>query len=211
VLSVQAQLTTGEALPGWIQFDAQAGTFTVTPPPQAAGTTLEIRVTARDGEGREAAAVFKFNVGEGLREEDRLRQQGGSGAPANAPAAPIGPQGRSSFSDQIRSAAAQRGGVASLLLRAQADAIDIGRAAGGDRPGSERVSAADGLLQRLMASRAVQDRLAGAQRGTTETASRQAEPVDPALEAVSHGPLPSGLALPPLSASSVPATSRAAS
>jgi hypothetical protein len=145
VVTVEARQTNGQPLPPWVQFDAQAGTFTVSPPPAVSGQQLEIRITARDNEGREAAAVFKFNVGEGTP------------AQPQAPAQPVGPQGRSSLSDQIRLAAAQRGGATSLLLRAQADAIDIGRASGAT---VDRAPAGDGLLQRLMASRAVQDRLA---------------------------------------------------
>jgi hypothetical protein len=178
VLSVQAQLTTGQPLPGWIQFDAQAGTFTVSPPPQAVGTTLEIRVTARDTAGREAAAVFKFSVGEGLQDE-RLRQQGGTNTPVTPPAAPAGLQGRSSFSDQIRLAAAQRGGLSGLLMRAQADGIDLGQSAGqGDRLSVQRESATGGLLQRLMASRATQDRMTSEPSEAPETGSVDTRGVD---------------------------------
>ena len=117
VLTLEAKLTNGLPLPGWMRFDAQAGTFTVAPPERFAGT-LEIRVAARDNEDREAVAVFKFNVGEGVQPSPT----------APAPAQDTSrPQSRSAFSDQVRQAQGR-----------------------------------GGLLERILASRGVQQRLAEA-------------------------------------------------
>ena len=98
VVSVDARQSNGAALPAWVQFNAQAGTFSAMPPPGFTGQ-LEITVTARDNEGREAAATFKLNIGQGV-----VRPAGTVESPAQptAPAAP--PPGRSSLSEQLRAA-----------------------------------------------------------------------------------------------------------
>jgi hypothetical protein len=125
ILTLVARQSNGQPLPGWVLFNPQAGTFTVTPPPGFTGE-LEIQVTARDNDGREAAATFKFNVGSGLQPDTRPQgDQAPAPAPAPAPGATPPRTGRLGVSDQIRLAAG--------------------------RPNA--------LLERLMASRAVQDRL----------------------------------------------------
>ena len=134
VLTVVARQTNGQPLPPWVLFNPQAGTFTVTPPPGFTGE-LEIQVIARDNDGREAAANFKFNVGSGTTTDSRPQ---GDQAPAPAPAPGATPPrtGRLGVSDQIRLAAGRQ----------------------------------TGLLERLMASRAVQDRLQAStqERGSLE-------------------------------------------
>lgn len=65
VLRLEARLSNGRGLPAWIQFDARTGTFTVTPPAGFAGE-LELRVTARDQDGREASTVVKIKVTSGV-------------------------------------------------------------------------------------------------------------------------------------------------
>jgi hypothetical protein len=156
-LSLAAKLTNGDPLPGWVQFNAQAGTFQVTPPPGFSGE-LEISVSARDDQGREATATFKFNVGQGspapAGSDGQAAPQGAPGQPGAQPA--VGPQGRSSFTDQLR--LAKRGGGMLDLLRAQSDRMDLGRPYAGVP--AERTAGSGGLLERLMASRAVQERLA---------------------------------------------------
>ena len=77
-----AKQADGRPLPAWVQFDAQSGTFQLDPP-QGFNENLQIKVIARDSEGREAAAMFRFFVGD-------------------AKAKPVG---RSSLSEQIRLAA----------------------------------------------------------------------------------------------------------
>jgi len=75
-----AKLTNGKDLPAWIQFDARSGTFQLNPPPDF-NEELQIKVIARDSEGREASAAFRFFVAEakdktkgriGLSEQIRL-------------------------------------------------------------------------------------------------------------------------------------------
>jgi hypothetical protein len=154
VLSLDAKLSDGRPLPGWMRFDAQAGSFAVVPPPGFVGT-LEIRVTARDNGGREAAALFKFNVGQG-----ELAPQP---APAPAPEPPR-PQSRSGLSEQLRLAHTRSGGLG-LPWRA-AGLVDEGPAAPGGlsglAPGDAGPGRPAGLLERILASRAVQERLAQA-------------------------------------------------
>ena len=47
-----------------MQFDARSGTFKLDPP-NGFNDELQIKVIARDSEGREASAIFKFSVGKG--------------------------------------------------------------------------------------------------------------------------------------------------
>ncbi|NML27921.1 hypothetical protein HHL15_19360 [Zoogloea sp. G-4-1-14] len=61
-VSLSATLVNGQALPGWVRFDARAGTFTVAPPP-GQDRDLVIRVVARDNQGREVTSVFTIRVG----------------------------------------------------------------------------------------------------------------------------------------------------
>ncbi|MFN5880634.1 MAG: putative Ig domain-containing protein, partial [Burkholderiales bacterium] len=116
VVTMSARLTDGRALPGWIRFNAQAGTFQIDAP---AGLVeeYEILVTARDNNGREATASFKLNVGAGKRSE-------GVPTERNASWERFAPAGRPGLSAQLR---------------------DAGKA--------------PGLLERIMASQAVQERL----------------------------------------------------
>ena len=144
VLTVIARQTNGDPLPPWVLFNPQAGTFTVTPPPGFTGQ-LEIQVIARDNDGREAAANFKFNVGSGTTTDTRPQ---GDQTPAPAPGATPPRTGRLGVSDQIRLAAGRQ----------------------------------SGLLERLMASRAVQDRL---QASTQARGSLELVPSSAALREVS--------------------------
>ena len=64
VVTISAKLANGDDLPSWIQFDARSGTFQLNPPP-GFNEELQIKVVARDREGREASSMFKFSVGEG--------------------------------------------------------------------------------------------------------------------------------------------------
>jgi hypothetical protein len=115
VLTVTAQQINGQPLPSWVLFNAQAGTFLVTPPPGFTGE-LEVQVLVRDADGREATANFKFNVGTGTMLDTR--------PPAEPAPPPPRPLGRLGITDQIRLAGRQ-----------------------------------PGLLDRLMSSRTVQERL----------------------------------------------------
>jgi hypothetical protein len=64
VVTIVAKLANGENLPAWVQFDARSGTFKLNPP-EGFNEELQIKVIARDSEGREASSIFKFSVGEG--------------------------------------------------------------------------------------------------------------------------------------------------
>jgi len=90
-----ATLTDGQALPAWIRFDARTGSFSLNPPPDFSGE-MEVKVIARDNEGREAATVFRLFIGE---DKGKL--------PA-----------RSSLSDQIR-LAGKRSSPLATLMRSQ--------------------------------------------------------------------------------------------
>ncbi len=85
VVKLQAKQGDDAPLPPWVKFDPQAGSFDVTPPPGFKGK-VELKVIARDEEGREATSIFRLFVGE------------------EAPA-PQKPQSRNSLSEKIRLAA----------------------------------------------------------------------------------------------------------
>jgi hypothetical protein len=164
VVSVEAKLSDGQALPTWVQFDAQAGTFTVAPPAGYTGT-LEIQITARDNEGRAADAVFKFNIGEGVQPPQEPAAQPPQPTPAPAPDAPR-PQSRSGLSEQIRLAQGRNALSASAwraaFLRGEVGLLPEGLQT--DRAADETATSArpQGLLERILASRGVQQRLAQA-------------------------------------------------
>ena len=63
-VTISAKLADGRDLPGWVQFDARSGTFQLNPP-VGFDEELQIKVLARDSEGREVTAIFKLTVGEG--------------------------------------------------------------------------------------------------------------------------------------------------
>ncbi|WP_101049763.1 VCBS domain-containing protein [Macromonas nakdongensis] len=65
-ITLTAKLQDGSDLPSWVVFDPQSGTFTVTPPADlpADQRELKLMVIARDQEGREAVAPFRFFVGD---------------------------------------------------------------------------------------------------------------------------------------------------
>jgi hypothetical protein len=54
----------GAALPGWMAFNPQTGTFEGNPPPGFKGEVV-VKVIARDKDGREAVQTFKIVVGQG--------------------------------------------------------------------------------------------------------------------------------------------------
>ena len=62
VVTITAKQPNGEDLPAWVQFDARTGTFTLDPP-SGFNNELQIKVTARDNEGREVNSIFKLTVG----------------------------------------------------------------------------------------------------------------------------------------------------
>ncbi|WP_242390707.1 Ig-like domain-containing protein [Pararhodospirillum photometricum] len=63
-VTLDATRADGEALPAWISFDAETGTFRGTPPAGFSGEVV-VKITARDSAGREAVQTFKIVVGKG--------------------------------------------------------------------------------------------------------------------------------------------------
>ncbi len=84
VIKLESKLADDRPLPPWVRFDPANGTFEVNPPPGFTGR-LDVKVAARDDEGREAVAIFRMFVGEQA-----------------APAPPPGPQSRDSFSEKLK-------------------------------------------------------------------------------------------------------------
>ncbi|WP_231848995.1 putative Ig domain-containing protein [Paramagnetospirillum magneticum] len=75
-VTLAAQQLNGAALPSWMSFNPQTGTFEGTPPPGFKGEVV-VKVVARDNDGREAVQTFKIVVGEG----NQGRTEPGQGAP----------------------------------------------------------------------------------------------------------------------------------
>jgi hypothetical protein len=59
---LHATLMDGSPLPSWLYFDRMTGTFDGVPPEDFLGE-LKIKVIARDAQGLQAEAIFRFNVG----------------------------------------------------------------------------------------------------------------------------------------------------
>ena len=98
VVTLEAKLADNSALPSWVQFNPQTGSFEVNAPKNFKGK-LDIKVNARDDDGKEATVIFRIFVGE---------QPGQSDQPAVRP----GLQGRNSLSEKLRLIAAKRSGEA---------------------------------------------------------------------------------------------------
>lgn len=82
VIKLEAKLADDSKLPDWVQFDPTSGVFEVTPPKGFKGK-LDLKVLARDDDGREAVAIFQMFIGEQPR---------------------TGPQSRESLSEKLRMA-----------------------------------------------------------------------------------------------------------
>ncbi len=62
VIALRALLMDGRPLPKWLRFDPVTGKFEGKPP-RGTQDTLSVLVVARDGEGREAATIFRIKLG----------------------------------------------------------------------------------------------------------------------------------------------------
>lgn len=82
VIKLDAKQADDSKLPAWVQFDPATGVFEVTPPKGFKGK-LDLKVVARDDDGREAVAIFRMFIGE----QDQQR-----------------PQSRDSFTEKLRMA-----------------------------------------------------------------------------------------------------------
>ena len=85
VIKLQAKQADDAPLPVWVKFDPQSGTFEANPPPNFKGK-IELKVIARDDDGREATSIFRLFVGDDSTDKPK-------------------PQSRNSLSDKIRLAA----------------------------------------------------------------------------------------------------------
>ncbi|WP_300557384.1 Ig-like domain-containing protein [Limnohabitans sp. Rim8] len=63
VIRLQAKQSDDSNLPSWVQFEPATGVFIVTPPAGFKGK-LDLKVLARDDDGREAVAMFQMFIGE---------------------------------------------------------------------------------------------------------------------------------------------------
>ena len=62
MVTLEAHTADGSALPSWLRFDSRTGIFSGMPP-AGQRTTIEIMLTARDEEGREANLSFTLELG----------------------------------------------------------------------------------------------------------------------------------------------------
>jgi hypothetical protein len=122
VVTLEARLSDGSPLPGWLRFDGLRGVFSGTPP-EGVEQTLEIEVVARDTEGREARTQFTLEIDAvrtsaaaaaltlGLdvdkEEAEKARLAAAKAGTATAAVRPAQP-GAASFSDQVSAAKTQR-------------------------------------------------------------------------------------------------------
>ena len=82
VIKLESKQADDTPLPKWVKFDPATGVFEVTPPANFKGK-LDLKVMARDDDGREAVVIFQMFVGK--QTQDR-------------------PQSRESFSEKLRMA-----------------------------------------------------------------------------------------------------------
>jgi hypothetical protein len=75
IVILEARLADGSPLPSWIHFEGGSGVFIATPP-QETGSRLELEVTARDTEGREAHTLFSLQLQAAL-ESDKTAERAG--------------------------------------------------------------------------------------------------------------------------------------
>ncbi|MEI6722274.1 MAG: putative Ig domain-containing protein, partial [Betaproteobacteria bacterium] len=62
VITLDARQSNGEPLPGWVSFNPVKGTLSGAPP-SGKPTSIEVQVLARDNQAREAAVIFKLELG----------------------------------------------------------------------------------------------------------------------------------------------------
>ncbi|HBN15638.1 MAG TPA: hypothetical protein DD407_11425 [Pseudohongiella sp.] len=72
-VQLEASMSDGAPLPGWLQFDSEQGVFTGQAP-EGTNASFEIEVIARDSNGSEAAATFTLIISDGQIVEEDLQQ-----------------------------------------------------------------------------------------------------------------------------------------
>jgi len=121
VVQLEASMSDGAPLPEWMDFDPTSGTFSGRPPTNAVGA-IDVKVTARDDQGREVTSNFKMQIEGGQSHvqpekpvaNDEARAKPGPGADAGDQDAPLQPmrlgsdkpapakRGTVPFSDQLK-------------------------------------------------------------------------------------------------------------
>ena len=96
IVQLEALLVDGNPLPEWVEFDPTSGVFGGRPPKDA--VDLEIKVIARDNEGREATTTFRLRI-EGA-EAQAVETAGMSDVPAQGK--DVAKRGATAFSEQIK-------------------------------------------------------------------------------------------------------------
>jgi VCBS repeat-containing protein len=133
IVQLEATLMDGNPLPEWMEFDPTSGTFSGRPPADAEAN-VEVKVTARDNEGREASTSFKLQI-------DRAAQQRGDAGPGAEKQADKqakrpgkdGARGSLPFSEQLKQA--RRGETAlDRLLAAVAPGLAPAKPVQGEKP-----------------------------------------------------------------------------
>jgi VCBS repeat-containing protein len=162
-ISVTATLADGSALPGYLNFDAEAGVFTMnTDVPREAGVEgLTVRVTGRDTDGNEASTTFYIT----LTEADRS-QAIAPGSPAPGEESP----------SPIEGDVPEIGEGASPPAEAPEDADGPGETEGLPTDGIDDQGAVEGLDQELRPAEgraATQEQIDGAGRQASLTARDQ--------------------------------------
>ena len=106
IVQLEAGLADGNPLPEWMDFDPTSGTFSGRPPADA-GDAVEVKVIARDNEGREASTTFRIEI----RHDDAQHGKGDAAEPQQNAKAKPGKNGKDGaalgavpFSEQIRQA-----------------------------------------------------------------------------------------------------------
>jgi VCBS repeat-containing protein len=89
-LTYTATLSNGKALPSWLEFDAATQTFSGTAPAHARGS-LDVRVTASDGQGPGSTAADVFRISFGNRTVVPAAVLGNAGIGNGQDAPPPGP------------------------------------------------------------------------------------------------------------------------
>ncbi|MCG2586901.1 Ig-like domain-containing protein, partial [Massilia sp. TS11] len=98
--STTATLADGKPLPEWLKYDASTGKFTGVAP-QGLNEILEIKVTARDNQGREVSVLVKMRVAETTDKDARATEGKGGRADAVMPGKDKLPVGKASLSAQF--------------------------------------------------------------------------------------------------------------
>jgi hypothetical protein len=149
IVRLEARSADGSPLPTWLQFDALSGTFRGTPP-GGARTLLEIVLTARDEEGREANIAFTLELGVKAGEAEPVKPDGES--------APAEPRARADLDDgDLEKVAGDAPDADAGEAPAKAKVEKVKPARAGAAPFAEQVMAAktarDPLLAKILGAK----------------------------------------------------------